>query len=312
MPARLFNVKTISIALVLAVVAGLAAYRYLPLERTITYGNGQSYRGTMKNGKYHGHGTLTYPDDPSSPNMRSYSGDFVDGAFQGRGTMIWQNGDKYVGEFHNSNVHGRGVTTYSPVGDRADMLSYDGDYVNGASQGQGTMTWRDGEKYEGQWHGGQMNGRGVVTYGPDNVDGLVSFEGDFKDGQRHGRGTMIWRNGTKYEGRWRDGQINGRGLMTFAPGNPAGVESYEGDFVNARPSGWGTMKWIYGIRTYEGQWKDGLENGRGTLTLRNGRKYEGTWREGRKYNGAEYDADGREVYRVVEGVAQKGTAAPKK
>ena len=71
-----------SAALVPAVITGLAAYRYLPLERDITFGNGQRYQGAMKNGKYHGHGTMTYPDGPGSHNMRSYSGDYVNGVAQ--------------------------------------------------------------------------------------------------------------------------------------------------------------------------------------------------------------------------------------
>ena len=41
------------------------------------------------------------------------------------------------------------------------------------------MTWKNGDKYSG----------------------------DFKDGKIHGQGTQIWKNGNVYEGEWQNGKI---------------------------------------------------------------------------------------------------------
>ncbi len=51
--------------------------------------------------------------------------------------------------------------------------------------------------------------------------------------------------------------VNGYGKETYPDG-----KQYEGEFVNGLPEGKGTMKWPDGER-YEGQWKNGQRNGYG-------------------------------------------------
>ena len=47
---------------------------------------------------------------------------------------------------------------------------------DGKYQGQGTMTWSNGDKYEGEW----------------------------KDGELHGQGTLTWSSGEKYVGEFKN------------------------------------------------------------------------------------------------------------
>ena len=53
-----------------------------------------------------------------------------------------------------------------------------GERENNRYHGQGTLTFRDGDMYEGK----------------------------YKDGEKHGQGTYTWSDGRKYVGEWKDGE----------------------------------------------------------------------------------------------------------
>jgi len=61
----------------------------------------------------------------------------------------------------------------------------------------------------------------------------------------------------QYTGGCRKGLANGNGTAT-------GIDSYTGDFKNGYPEGEGKYTWKNGS-TYEGSWKHGLFDGKGTL-----------------------------------------------
>ena len=69
------------------------------------------------------------------------------------------------------------------------------------------MTWKDGDRYDGEWRDGKMHGRGTMTY--KNGGG---YEGEWKDGKKHGRGTVYFASGNRWEGKFRDGKAHGRGV----------------------------------------------------------------------------------------------------
>ena len=56
------------------------------------------------------------------------------------------------------------------------------EWKDGYRDGQGTLTWPDGQTYVGEWHGGEKNGFGTTTYA----------------------------DGTKKEGIWRNGEYVGK------------------------------------------------------------------------------------------------------
>lgn len=93
----------------------------------------------------------------------------------GKGRFIYENGDKYIGEFKNAVPHGRGAY-YNKNGSL-----YKGPFVHGKRQGYGTFIWTNGEKYIGEYLNNMRHGEGIYT---------------FSDGtQQKG----IWRNGTFVE-----------------------------------------------------------------------------------------------------------------
>ncbi len=93
---------------------------------TWTTGNGNKYVTEWKNGKQHGHGTLTF-----GPKSK------------------WA-GDKYVGKWKDGKQHGQGTETYANGG------KYVGEFKDGKRYGQGTFTHANGRIEEGIWENDEL------------------------------------------------------------------------------------------------------------------------------------------------------------
>ena len=102
---------------------------------------------------------------------------------------------KYLGEIENEVPNGQGKLTFS------DGEKYVGEWLDGERNGQGTYTWSDGRKYVGEFKDGKKNGQGTKTWTNGDM-----YEGEFKDGKYDGQGTYTWSDGRKYVGEWLDGE----------------------------------------------------------------------------------------------------------
>ncbi len=114
------------------------------------------------------------------------------------------------------------------------------------------------------------------------------YEGQWKDDTITGHGTFIWRNGKKYVGDFKNGLRHGLGKLYYAPG---GLED------NSESGHWVMIKYdIYEFvyyESYEGDWIDDKREGHGTLLLTNGSKYIGLWANDNKHGyGTEFDPHG--------------------
>lgn len=87
---------------------------------TYNYDNGDSYKGSWKDGNQHGQGTYTWSDDSI------YNGEWKDNKMSGRGTYIWSNDDLYMGQWLDGKRHGYGTITYMISGN-----SWNGEWKNG-------------------------------------------------------------------------------------------------------------------------------------------------------------------------------------
>ena len=90
------------------------------------------------------------------------------------------------------------------------------------------------------------------------ADFMINFEK-----VRHGYGLQIYngqRNAdgilTKFEGQWNNNQMS-NGLAVYADGS-----TYQGPFKNDLQDGEGVYKWIQG-HEYQGNFKEGMMDGKG-------------------------------------------------
>ncbi len=76
------------------------------------------------------------------------------------------------------NIPKKGVLTLDN-----GALVYDGTLVRGKMNGQGTMTFENGDQYTGEFNNGAFNGKGTFQ----SKSGW-KYEGDFVNGQAEGQG----------------------------------------------------------------------------------------------------------------------------
>jgi hypothetical protein len=77
--------------------------------------------------------------------------------------------------------------------------------------GQGTLTYANGDKYEGEWKDDLKNGQGTFTWANGN-----KYVGEYKDDKRNGQGTYFFADGDKEVGEWRDGNAYDTKLIQSA------------------------------------------------------------------------------------------------
>ena len=195
----------------------------------------------------------------------------------------------YTGEWDKKNERPNGTGTFVLDDDAG---TYEGEWVDGVAEGQGTIIWDSGSHYEGEWKDGMRNGQG--TYTSTEGDGYV-YEGEFKNNERSGKGTMTWEdsengNSYAYEGEFKNNERSGKGTMTWGKDGETSV--YEGDFADDWINGYGTCTFPDGS-VYEGVWKNAGLNGKSTVTYADGSVYEGEYVDGQKSGEGTYTkADG--------------------
>jgi len=206
-----------------------------------TFGNGKvqpKYEGEIKNGDMwfilHGLGVITFPFDGKSiigewKNGKEWNTKHKnkDGKIIGKfedGEWILKWGVLYFG-FRNGKV---GYYTEKWEGfeseDNRDFSKYEGEIKIGLPNGQGILTFPDGEKYVGEYKDGERNGQGTYTW---NDGG--KYVGEYKDGLKNGQGTYTFLNGDKYEGEWKDGEQD-EGTHTWSDGY-----KYVGEWKDGKP-----------------------------------------------------------------------------
>ena len=107
---------------------------------------------------------------------------------------------------------------------------YNGQWSNSQMNGQGTMEYSDGSVYEGNWEDGVRSGTGrFVLMKPD---GEEVYTGEFKNDKFGGQGTLTKSNGAYYTGHWVEGTPTGRGEMKDPDGRV-----FIGIFEDGKPVG---------------------------------------------------------------------------
>ena len=165
--------------------------------------------------------------------------------------------------------HGKGTYYHYGYGwqTKNDEIVFVGEFRDG-KKFQGTQTWPDGLKYEGEF-------KNVFTYKPDSF---------------HGQGTMIWPDGKKYIGQWKDGKFHGQGTMTWPDGS-----KYVGEFLD-----WAKSYKIFGMY-FSDDPRDNYFHGHGTFIFPDGRKYVGEFQHNYLHNIKYYGKDGEIIREWING-----------
>ncbi|MEN0037051.1 MAG: C13 family peptidase [Cellvibrio sp.] len=171
---------------------------------------------------------------------------------------------------------------FSPSLSFANGATYIGDLnAQGQLEGQGRMTWTNGDEYDGEFHAGLMHGKGKFS---SKYSG--HYKGDFVSGYSEGRGVVVYVDGTRYEGEFVANQFQGKGKLIYPGGN-----AYEGDFENNKMHGVGKLSFA-DKSVYIGQLVDGVIQGKGELRRVSGEKYTGDFVAGKMHGQGVFD-DGR-------------------
>ena len=256
------------------------------------------YAGTFKDDLRQGHGILTLGN-------YNYDGEWRNGKENGNGKAEFSDGDKYEGQWKDGEIKGQGIYIWK------DGDKYDGGVIpnnNSKHQyilrnGNGTMTWTNGDQYIGDWKNDKKDGQGILTSKGNK------YEGDWKNDKQNGSGEYTWKNGEVYNGDWKDGKQNGSGKMNYSDGN-----IYDGEWLDDKKNGTGTMKWPNGDKyigawvndkryglgkkytadgtIFDGEWINNSMNGRGTQLFPDKRKFAGVFKNGLVSIGKMIDPDG--------------------
>lgn len=178
---------------------------------------------------------------------------------------------------------------YRPVQTFADGSVYGGHLDdNGLATGTGTLSWPNGDRYEGEFKQGLMDGKGLFS----SANGHY-YRGTFAQGSSEGRGEIQFVNGALYVGEVHQGYMHGKGTITYADGR-----RYSGDFIMNQQEGSGTWT-VEDEVTYTGQFKAGLYHGQGEARYSDGGRYTGQFIKGQYHgtgsfvtaSGDHYDGD---------------------
>ena len=147
---------------------------------------------------------------------------------------------------------------------------YEGDFVNGSKEGQGTFTAvKLGIIYTGGWKNNKRNGYGKEV----NKFAATELEGTWKDNVLvdantdptlppstcvsgncvNGKGKMLYENGETYEGDWVNENYEGQGTYKYENGS-----YFTGKWKDSKPDGYGKYYDKATNSTKEGIWKAGI------------------------------------------------------
>ena len=150
--------------------------------------NKSYYQGEFKDGKFHGRGKLV-----DTFNELTITGDFKLGNAQGRCKVEYGEGISYEGEVRQGLRNGKGTLTFG--GNHAERV-YKGWFVNDEMEGQGELTFKNGDTYRGKFVQSSLDGQAEI------VTQHFSYVGEVRKGLIEGKGSIKYSSGDLYEGQF--------------------------------------------------------------------------------------------------------------
>jgi len=94
----------------------------------------------------------------------------------------------------------------------------------GKPQGRGIYHFANGDRYEGDINGGELNGQGTYFYGSG-----LKYEGEVRRGQPEGKGVFWFQDGSRFEGTFENGLARAKGEIVRADNTRSPAEIVDGN-----------------------------------------------------------------------------------
>ena len=162
--------------------------------------------------------------------------------------------------------------------DEDNRSIFEGNFAKDKKNGKGSLQWKTGEMFRGDFQNDYLQGFGLLTYAEDDSEPRQYYNGSFITNVKHGNGTLVWKNGQNYVGGFDYNKRHGYGILKTEDG-----EEYVGLWKKNKKNGFGVLTYskgdVFGRISYVGNFKDNVRDGNGTLILKRGEYYEGEFRK---------------------------------
>ncbi len=232
----------------------------------------------------------------------------------GKGTYIWEDGQKYIGEWKNDIANGKGELYIN------GFLHFKGKFKNGEGVYELSDEYKKIKENSGKWDinindahclsGNCKDGFGIASSSSIFIEESNTYRGYYKNWKKSGKGTLtivskISGKGnvkeTSYKGEWKNNDKHGQGTEIKLDENKNEVEKYIGQWKENERDGQGEL-YKSGKLSYKGNFKKGVPfktegciagdctNGYGVFVYPNNDKYIGYFKNGKK-NGEGFQLD---------------------
>lgn len=214
---------------------------------------------------------LAGPASANSDYIEFREGCWITSQIDSNETVIW------TGECKDRFAHGDGKAVWRSTNSagETDEVTFDGELAYGVPQGQGKLTYWDGDVYEGEIKNGEPHGYGVFRQRFGST-----YEGYWQEGHEHGSATVTNEEGEKFNCLYRRGAygtcwlpVIGRECKIWwglRESDPSGAIEWSGACRDGKAHGEGIAIWRGGDELevkFEGAFADGAMNGFGKLTV---------------------------------------------
>jgi hypothetical protein len=141
----------------------------------------------------------------------TYEGEYnIYGKRHGNGELRWANGDRYVGQFTDGFIEGKGTLSFH---DGKFVLHNQLAYFHHRIM-LSLLKNTAGTEYEGQWMKNRFHGHGSRRFSNGN-----HYTGQYCHGKRQGQGRCYFANGDMFVGDWKDNTMTGFGRYYYNNGH---------------------------------------------------------------------------------------------
>ena len=156
-----------------------------------------------------------------------------------------------------------------------DWVKFEGSFVSDQKHGKGELTFTSSERFVGSWANDNVHGEGTMFLNDgkvvkgvwcNNKLQLKHYDGHMKNGSREGKGTDFAGGLISYHGHWANNKYHGCGRIYST--------NYQyTDKINYQDTNEIGNYWV----KYDGDFKNGMKDGQGTLTMINGERLVGSF-----------------------------------